>query len=267
MPSRVEHPNRDLASLIDESVEPFTELVDWWEKDDVQRQMRSKIKRHLRASGVGIRCGGEPRFEHRGSGQGAGGPMTAVETSAVTWGGTQLSYAIRRSRPAEEDSGGDRGSFREHSGGGAGTRRHRPAGHDRESEGRMARRGGSGAPVPTGPLLSPREFVSGESVLYLGRHYRLKVDAHEDTGRAKLRGGWLHVPGGEGVQDPVEVQDGSPGGDPCRARRRGSGSVRRSDYRKGWRRGMRRPASRCHTSSWPASRSAGAVATRPGPSA
>ena len=45
--------NRDLASLIDESVGPFTELVDWWEKDDVQRQMRSKIKRHLRASGVG----------------------------------------------------------------------------------------------------------------------------------------------------------------------------------------------------------------------
>ena len=44
--------NRDLASLIDESVEPFTELVDWWEKDDVQRQMRSKIKRHLRASGM-----------------------------------------------------------------------------------------------------------------------------------------------------------------------------------------------------------------------
>ena len=26
-----------------------------------------------------------------------------------------------------------------------------------------------------GPLLSPREFVSGESVRYLGRHYRLKV--------------------------------------------------------------------------------------------
>ena len=32
---------------------PFTDIVDWWEKDDVQRQMRSKIKRHLRASGVG----------------------------------------------------------------------------------------------------------------------------------------------------------------------------------------------------------------------
>ena len=44
--------NRDLASLIDEAVAPFTELVDWWQKDDVQRQMRSRIKRQLRASGV-----------------------------------------------------------------------------------------------------------------------------------------------------------------------------------------------------------------------
>ena len=44
--------NRDLASLIDEAVAPFTELVDWWQKDDVQRQMRSRIKRQLRASGI-----------------------------------------------------------------------------------------------------------------------------------------------------------------------------------------------------------------------
>ena len=44
--------NRDLASLIDDEVAPFTELVDWWQKDDLQRQMRSKIKRQLRASGV-----------------------------------------------------------------------------------------------------------------------------------------------------------------------------------------------------------------------
>ena len=34
--------NRDLASLIDEEVTPFTELVDWWQKDDLQRQMRSR---------------------------------------------------------------------------------------------------------------------------------------------------------------------------------------------------------------------------------
>ena len=45
--------NRDLASLLDEAVAPFTDLVDWWQKDDVQRQMRSRIKRQLRASGIG----------------------------------------------------------------------------------------------------------------------------------------------------------------------------------------------------------------------
>ena len=45
--------NRDLASLIDEAIEPFTALVDWQQKDDVQRQMRSRIKRHLRATGIG----------------------------------------------------------------------------------------------------------------------------------------------------------------------------------------------------------------------
>ena len=44
--------NRELASLIDEALTPFTELVDWWQKDDLQRQMRSRIKRQLRASGV-----------------------------------------------------------------------------------------------------------------------------------------------------------------------------------------------------------------------
>ena len=44
--------NRDLASLIDEAVTPFTDLVDWEQKDDVQRQMRSQIKRRLRAGGI-----------------------------------------------------------------------------------------------------------------------------------------------------------------------------------------------------------------------
>ncbi len=44
--------NRDLASLIDEAVAPFTDLVDWHQKEDVQRQMRSKIKRQLRAGGI-----------------------------------------------------------------------------------------------------------------------------------------------------------------------------------------------------------------------
>ena len=44
--------NRDLASLLDEEVTPFTDLVDWQQKDDVQRQMRSRIKRQLRAGGI-----------------------------------------------------------------------------------------------------------------------------------------------------------------------------------------------------------------------
>ena len=44
--------NRDLASLIDEAVTPFTDLVDWQQKDDLQRQMRSRIKRQLRDGGI-----------------------------------------------------------------------------------------------------------------------------------------------------------------------------------------------------------------------
>ena len=41
--------------------------------------------------------------------------------------------------------------------------------------------------------------TGGESVLYLGRHYRLKVHAGE-TGAAKLRGGWLHAPAPHGAE-------------------------------------------------------------------
>jgi type I restriction enzyme R subunit len=44
--------NRDLASLIHEAIEPITDLVDWWQKEDLQREMRKKIKRQLRASGI-----------------------------------------------------------------------------------------------------------------------------------------------------------------------------------------------------------------------
>ena len=45
-------PNRELAGLIHEAIDPLTDLVDWWQKDDIQREMRKKIKRHLRASGM-----------------------------------------------------------------------------------------------------------------------------------------------------------------------------------------------------------------------
>ena len=56
-----------------------------------------------------------------------------------------------------------------------------------------------------GPPPVPREFVSGESVLYLGRHYRLKVHPNV-AGAAKLRGGWLHVPTPAGAQQTSHVR-------------------------------------------------------------
>lgn len=41
--------------------------------------------------------------------------------------------------------------------------------------------------------LPAREFVSSESYLYLGRHYRLMVVPAEQPGDARLIGGWLVV--------------------------------------------------------------------------
>lgn len=37
--------------MLEEAVEPETQIVDWVRKDDVHREMRKKLKRHLRASG------------------------------------------------------------------------------------------------------------------------------------------------------------------------------------------------------------------------
>lgn len=44
------------------------------------------------------------------------------------------------------------------------------------------------------PASSNREFVSGETVLYLGRQYRLKVVSGGEGETAALHGRWLHVP-------------------------------------------------------------------------
>ncbi|MCA9709992.1 MAG: M48 family metallopeptidase [Myxococcales bacterium] len=46
----------------------------------------------------------------------------------------------------------------------------------------------------TEPPAPPRELIGGESVLYLGRHYRLRVVLAAARGPAKLTRGWLEVP-------------------------------------------------------------------------
>jgi type I restriction enzyme, R subunit len=41
---------KELASLIEEAVEPFIDLVDWIHKADIERQLRQQVKRQLRAA-------------------------------------------------------------------------------------------------------------------------------------------------------------------------------------------------------------------------
>ncbi len=129
--------------------------------------------------------------------------MTAPETSAVAWGGTLLPYAIRRSARRKKTVAVTVD----------------PAGRvlvvapERLATDRLdaivrrkaawiARRLGDADAHGPPPA---REFVSGESVLYLGRHYRLKVHPAE-TGDARLRGGWLHVPSPAGAGQAAHVR-------------------------------------------------------------
>ena len=131
---------------------------------------------------------------------------TRVETSAVIWGRIELSYTIRRSPRRKKTVAvtvDPAGSILVVAPMGVGTDRlDTIVGRKAEWIARRIRRAES-----QGPLLSPREFVSGESVRYLGRHYRLKVNPGE-TGSAKLRGGWLHVPAPGGSEDAAVVRAG-----------------------------------------------------------
>ena len=133
--------------------------------------------------------------------------MTAPESSAVTWGGRRLPYAIRRSPRRKKtvavtvDPGGSVlvvAPVRI-----ASARLDEIVTRKAPWIVQRLRRAESHGPPP-----APREFVSGESVLYLGRHYRLKVhpDATAATGAAKLRGGWLHVPAPAGARQAAHVR-------------------------------------------------------------
>jgi type I restriction enzyme R subunit len=49
---KVDEPRKELATIIEELLEPLVTIVDWTHKEDVQREMRQKIKRQLRAANV-----------------------------------------------------------------------------------------------------------------------------------------------------------------------------------------------------------------------
>ena len=50
-----------------------------------------------------------------------------------------------------------------------------------------------------------REFVTGETVLYLGRQYRLKVT--EGDAQPRIRSGWYEVPIPQGLQGPEQQNE------------------------------------------------------------
>jgi type I restriction enzyme R subunit len=47
---RVDEAKKELAGLLEEDLAPQTAIVDWAHKDDIQREMRRRIKRQLRAA-------------------------------------------------------------------------------------------------------------------------------------------------------------------------------------------------------------------------
>jgi type I restriction enzyme R subunit len=49
---RLDEPRKALAGLIEEALEPYVTLVDFQAKDSIQREMRAKVKRQLRAARI-----------------------------------------------------------------------------------------------------------------------------------------------------------------------------------------------------------------------
>jgi predicted metal-dependent hydrolase len=130
--------------------------------------------------------------------------MKIEATSAVTLGGTQIKYGIRRSR----------------------RRRTVAISVDPQLGVLLAAPAG----VPVGRLdrivqdkarwiinrlklieknaieHPPKEFVSGESYLYLGRHYRLRVISRTDPEPARLEGVWLEVYVSASAKGPARAE-------------------------------------------------------------
>ena len=209
-------------------------------------QAAAPRRRHRR------RYGGVPRRRHRGPRQGAQRPMTAPETSAITWGETQVAYTIRRSARRKktvavtvDPTGGVLLVAPEH----FATSRLDAVVRRKAAWIVLRLRRVQSHDSP----LSPREFVSGESVLYLGRHYRLNSPGTRSCAAA----GSMCPRRRERCRRPMCEPPSS----------RGSAVTRRSGCRSGWKRGGRRPASQCPPSSSRTSRNGGEAVTEPEPSA
>jgi predicted metal-dependent hydrolase len=122
----------------------------------------------------------------------------AMERSGIRWGTTQIPYLIRRSARrgtvsvAVEPSGQvvltapDATSIE---------RLDRVVRQKARWIVERVRRGGRL------PRATERELVSGETVLYLGRSYRLRVVEAADAAVARLHRGWLVVPVARGLSD------------------------------------------------------------------
>lgn len=130
--------------------------------------------------------------------------MTAPETSVIAWGDRQLPYAIRRSPRRKKTVAVTVDAM-------GGVLLVAPAHLATKELDAMVRRKAPWIDRQIRRMKSrqstpcPREFVSGESILYLGRHYRLKVCMNE-SGHPKLRGRWLHVPALAGTDQPGQVR-------------------------------------------------------------
>lgn len=132
--------------------------------------------------------------------------MTATETSAITFGDTRVPFTIRRSARRKktvavtvDPTGNILLVAPVH------LSTTRLDGVVRRKAAWILRR--LRQAKSNGTPLAPREFVSGETVLYLGRHYRLNVHPRSTAEEAKLRGGWLHVSALQGPGQAGQVRD------------------------------------------------------------
>jgi predicted metal-dependent hydrolase len=127
--------------------------------------------------------------------------MTDLETSRVQWGRTRIDYAIRRSprrrTVAVAVDPVEGVLLTAHQGVAVGRLDDVVRDKARWIVERLRAVGQVETPVP------PRQLVSGESYLYLGRAYRLRARTAAASGPAKLVHGYLEVPVARELSEPA----------------------------------------------------------------